>query len=130
MKTFKQFYVEAYQLNEFQLGNPLNNPLVKKVTQNPLVKGGVKLGTRALGALDVIDPKTRPGEKVVGALTAVRPFHPASMAASVAVPLALNMAQERRQAQQTRLNQLVAPQKGESGYYGSGKPAQIKPLRK
>jgi len=133
MKTFKQFCSEAYQLDEFQIGNPLNNPMVKKVTQNPLVKGVGKAltwGARGLGALDVVDPKTKPGEKVVGALTAVRPLHPATIATSIAVPAALNLAQQRRQAQQQRLNQLVAPQKGEPGYYGSGKPAQIKPLRK
>lgn len=40
MKTFKQFCSEAYQLNEFRIGNPLNNPVVKKVTSkiNPVFK--------------------------------------------------------------------------------------------
>jgi len=40
MKTFNQFCTEAYQLNEFQIGNPLNNPMVKKVTSkiNPLFR--------------------------------------------------------------------------------------------
>lgn len=40
MKTFNQFCSEAYQLNEFQIGNPLNNPVVKKVTSkiNPVFK--------------------------------------------------------------------------------------------
>lgn len=126
MKTFKQFYRESYQLDEFQIGNPLNNPIVKKVTQNPLVKKGAKLAARGLGVLDVVDSESKPGEKVVGALTAVRPFHPVSVASSVTVPLALNLAKQRRQAQQTRLNQLVPSGKTDV----SGKPAQIKPLRR
>jgi len=83
MKTFNQFCIEAYQLNEFQIGNPLNNPMVKKVTQNPLVKttGRFVGGTlnvafnRALGAekLTTDDPNVGPIERGLGGISAASP---------------------------------------------------------
>ena len=86
MKTFKQFYQEAYQLDEFKIGNPLNNPLVKKVTQNPLVKttsrvvgGALNFGfNRVLGAekLTTDDPKIGPIERGLGGISAMSMFAP------------------------------------------------------
>lgn len=126
MKTFQQFCEDAYQLNEFQIGNPLQNPLVKKVTQNPVVKQGVKWATRASGALTALDPKESPGSRVVGAMTAVKPFNPVTLGASVAVPAALEIAKQRRAAQQARYTSLIPSGKTDV----SGKPAQIKPLNR
>jgi len=84
MKTFNQFCSEAYQLNEFQIGNPLNNPMVKKVTQNPLVKttgrvvgGALNIHYNRLKGLDkltqTIDPNVGPIERGLGAASAITP---------------------------------------------------------
>jgi len=126
MKTFKQFYSEAYQINEFQIGNPLQNPLVKKVTQNPLVRKGTNFALRASGAVTALDPKASAGDRVVGALSAAKPYHPATLAASIAVPVALEVAKRRRAAQQARYTSLIPSGKTDV----SGKPAQIRPLNR
>jgi hypothetical protein len=83
MKTFREFYIDAYQLNEFRIGNPLNNPLVKKVTQNPVVRTtGRVLGgalnvafNRALGVEKATtdDPNIGPIERGLGAASAITP---------------------------------------------------------
>ena len=124
MKTFQQFCEDAYQLNEIQ--NPLNNPLVKRVTQNPVVRQGFKWASRAGGAFTALDPKESPGSRVVGAMTTVKPFNPVTLGASVAVPAALEIAKQRRAAQQARYTSLIPSGKTDV----SGKPAQIKPLNR
>ena len=43
--------------------------------------------------------------------------------------LATRFGNWRRQQVQQRRDSMIAPQKGESGYYGPGQTAQIKPLR-
>lgn len=126
MKTFQQFCEQVYQLDEFQIANPLQNPLVKKVTQNPMVKQGFKWATRAGGALTALDSKESPGSRVVGAMTVVKPFNPVTLGASVAVPAALEIAKQRRAAQQARYTSLIPSGKTDV----SGKPAQIKPLNR
>ena len=83
MKTFKQFYQEAYQLDEFKIGNPLNNPLVKKVTQNPVVRttsrvlgGALNIAlNRVSGAEKATtdDPNIGPIERGLGAASAITP---------------------------------------------------------
>lgn len=95
MKTFKDFCVEAYQLDEFV--NPkdiksnlskvksavTSNPVVKSVTSNPIVRtGGRVLGgalnvafNRALGAekLTTDDPNVGPIERGLGGISAASP---------------------------------------------------------
>ena len=95
MKTFNEFCVEAYQLDEFV--NPkdiksklskvksavTSNPVVKSVTSNPIVRtGGRVLGgalnvafNRALGAekLTTDDPNVGPIERGLGGISATSP---------------------------------------------------------
>lgn len=87
MKTFRQFYVEAYQLDEFQIENPLNNPLVKRVTQNPNVqkalkvsKVGLKNLTRFAYATDVFDNTKNPVQRAAAAYGVVKPYSPVTYA--------------------------------------------------
>jgi len=90
MKTFKQFYQEAYQLDEFQIGNPLNNPLVKKVTQNPNVQKVLKYGgsalknlTRVANVTDVFDGSKSPLERAGAAYGIAKPYSPVTYAPRV-----------------------------------------------
>ena len=95
MKTFNEFCVEAYQLDEFV--NPkdiksklskaksavTSNPAVKSITSNPIVRtGGRLLGgafnvafNRALGAekLTTDDPNVGPIERGLGGISAASP---------------------------------------------------------
>ena len=120
MKTFQQFCEDAYQLNEFKIGNPLNNPLIKKA-------GGLVL--RGLGAVDALNPKETPVNRTSGVLSVVKPFSPVTIAvglgSQVLAPAAIELAKQREKARQARLYQLV-PGKTDV----SGKPAQIRPLKK
>jgi len=120
MKTFQQFCEDAYRLNEFNIGNPLNNPLVKKA-------GGFVL--RGIGAVDALNPKETPVNRAAGALSVVKPFSPATMGvglgSQVLAPAAIELAKNREKARQARLYQLV-PGKTDV----SGKSAQIRPLKK
>ena len=64
-----------------------NNPTVKAVTNNPVVRGGAKLVGKGLNVLDkvalpfgradgvfrVLSTKTRPSQKAIGAVTALAP---------------------------------------------------------
>ena len=90
MKTFQQFCENAYQLDEFRIGNPLDNPTIKRITQNPQVQRaarslntGAKWVARASYAMDVLDPKKNPLEKAVSAYGVVKPFSPTTYAPAV-----------------------------------------------
>jgi hypothetical protein len=130
MKTFQEFCEDTYQLNEFRVGNPLNNPLVKKVTQNPVVKKVAGGALRADSAATAINPKETLMNRVTGALGAVKPFSPVTigvgLGSQVLAPAAINLAKQREQARQKRLYSLVPSGKTDV----SGKPAQIRPLNK
>jgi hypothetical protein len=130
MKTFQQFCEDAYQLNEFNIGNLSNNPLVKKVTQNPVVKRVMGGAFRVDGAATAINPKETPMNRATGALNAVKPFSPVTMGAGlgsqVLGPALINLAKQREQARQKRLYSLVPSGKTDV----SGKPAQIRPLNR
>lgn len=85
MKTFQQFCEQAYQLNEFQIGNPLNNPIVKKVTSkiNPVITtlDRIESGVTAAG----ID-KTRPQDiptRLANVYGVIKPFSLPSMAPDI-----------------------------------------------
>lgn len=117
MKTFKQFCREAYQLNELVnigkaskvAGAVLGGEAIKKVAKNPMVDKLVNVGTTAVG---------------MGRFTL--PAIGAAVGSEVLAPAAIKLAQQRRQAQQARLNQLVPSGKTDV----SGKPAQIRPLNR
>lgn len=86
MKTFKEFYQEAYQLDEFQIENPLNNPMVKKITQNPYVqygKSALKNLTRVANIPDVFDSSKSPLERVGAAYGIAKPYSPVTYAPRV-----------------------------------------------
>jgi hypothetical protein len=83
MKTFQDFCEDAYQLNEFRIGNPLNNPLLKQVTQNPLVKRGVNLGIRAFGFDTATNRSLDPATRLSGAISVVKPHSPTVLAPSI-----------------------------------------------
>lgn len=85
MKTFKQFCSEACQLNEFQLRNPLNNPLVKGITSKvkPVVRNleRIESGVTASG----ID-KTRPQDiptRLANLYGVIKPLSLPSMAPDI-----------------------------------------------
>lgn len=117
MKTFKQFCSEAYQLNEFinvgqvskVAGAQLGGEVIKRVAKNPIVSKLVNVGTAGVGM-------GRLGPAAVGA----------TVGSEVLAPAAIKLAQQRRQAQQARLTQLVPSGRTDV----SGKPAQIRPLNR
>lgn len=117
MKTFKQFCLEAYQLDEFinvgqvskVAGATLGGQAIKKVAKNPMVDKLVNIGTAGIG---------------MGRFTL--PAIGAAVGSEVLAPAAIKLAQQRRQAQQQRLNQLVPSGRTDV----SGKPAQIRPLNR
>jgi len=87
MKTFQQFCEDVYQLNEFQIENPLKNPLVKRVTQNPNVQKALKVGniglknlTRIANTTDVFDNTKNPVERAAAAFGVVKPYNPITYA--------------------------------------------------
>ena len=95
MKTFNEFCVEAYQLDEFV--NPkdiksnlskvksavTNNPVVKSVTSNPIVRTGGRIVGGALNIrynripglekLTTDDPNVGPIERGLGGISAASP---------------------------------------------------------
>jgi hypothetical protein len=107
MKTFKQFCAEAYQLDEFRVGNPLNNPLVKKV-------GGFAL--RGLGMADALNPKETPANRVAGALSAVKPFSPVTIGASLYQPVSDFQSKQRQKRGQQELSRMSPSERVLSGY--------------
>ena len=121
MKTFQQFCENAYQLNEFNIrslggkitrnfGADIAGEGIKKIFRNnPIINKAVDVGTAGVGL-----------GKFAPLATGV------VLGTDVLAPAALKLAQQRREAQQRRLTQLVP-----SGKYSvSGKPAQIVPTRK
>lgn len=112
MKTFKQFCEDAYNLNEFKIENPLNNPLVKKVTQNPLAKKAGGLLLRGLSAQQALDPKETPANRVTGALGTVAPYNPATVGASLYQPFSKWASQKRKE----KFDKMGPAEKVLSGY--------------
>lgn len=120
MKTFKEFCQEVHQLDEFinvgkasKVAGPalgvLGGEAIKKVAKNPIVDKLVNMGTAGIG---------------MGRFTL--PAIGAAVGSEVLAPAAIKLAQQRRQAQQQRLNQLVPSGRTDV----SGKPAQIRPLNR
>jgi hypothetical protein len=116
MKTFKQFCKEAYQLNEFKVGNPLQNPLVKKVTQNPVVKKAGGLLLRGLSAQQALDPKETPANRLAGAMGTVAPLSPATVGASVYQPVSDFLAQKRKERGEREFQKMSSAEKFLAGY--------------
>jgi hypothetical protein len=112
MKTFKQFCVEAYQINEFQI----SNPLVKKVTQNPIVKRVGGLLTRGLYATQALDPKETPANRLSGALGTVAPYNPVTIGASAYQPFSNWAAQQRKERAKKEFSKMNPAEKYLSGY--------------
>lgn len=82
MKTFNEFCAEAYQLNEFQIGNPLNNPIVNKVARKikPVFKNLERI-ENIVGASGI--DKSRPQDlptRAANLYGIVRPFSLPAMA--------------------------------------------------
>jgi hypothetical protein len=121
MKTFQQFYKDVYQLNEFDIksvpgrlgrsvGAEIAGEVIKKVSgNNPIVRKAVDVATSGIGLGRAAGPAA------IGY----------TLGTEVLAPAAVKLAQQRRQAQQQRLNQLVP---GTTSV--SGKPAQIRPLNR
>lgn len=121
MKTFQQFYKDVYQLNEFDIkslpgrlgrsvGAEIAGEVIKKASgDNPIVRKAVDVATSGIGL------GRAAGSAAVGY----------TLGTEVLAPAAVKLAQQRRQAQQQRLNQLVP---GTTSV--SGKPAQIRPLNR
>lgn len=126
MKTFKQFITEV-DLSKTGMTRALqgvsygqryaNTPRMPMVTTHAMAYLPKFRALQAAQALKPVMPNSAVG--MIGSGLGV-----------VASKLATSVAQQRREAQQKRLTSMVAPQKGEPGYYGSAKPAQIKPLNK
>ena len=122
MKTFKQFCSEAYQLNEFDIksapkslarnfGAEVAGEVIKKASgNNPIVRKAVDVATSGVG----LGPVAGPAAAGI------------ALGREVLAPAAVKLAQQRRQAQQQRLNQLVPSGRTDV----SGKPAQIRPLNR
>jgi len=122
MKTFKQFCSEAYQLNEFDIksipgrfaksaGAEIAGEVIKKASgNNPIVSKAVDVATSGIGFGRLAGP-------------AVAGY---TLGKEVLAPAAVKLAQQRRQAQQARLTQLVPSGRTDV----SGKPAQIRPLNR
>ena len=81
------------------------------------------------GGGDALNPKETPVNRTSGVLSVVKPFSPVTIAvglgSQVLAPAAIELAKQREKARQARLYQLV-PGKTDV----SGKPAQIRPLKK
>jgi len=122
MKTFQQFCDQAYQLNEFNVksvpgkigrsaGAEIAGEVIKKASgNNPIVQKVVDVATSGVGLGRLLGPAS------VGY----------TLGKEVLAPAAVKIAQQRRQAQQQRLYQLVPSGKTDV----SGKPAQIRPLNR
>lgn len=116
MKTFQQFCEDAYQLNEFQIGNPLQNPLVKRVTQNPIVKRAGGLLVRGLSAQQALDPKETPANRLSGALGTVAPLSPVTIGASAYQPFSNLAAQQRKEKSEREFRKMSSAEKFLAGY--------------
>ena len=122
MKTFKEFYSEAYHLTEFNVkslpgkigravGADIAGEVIKKASgNNSIVKKAVDVATSGVGL-----------GRVAGPLALGY-----TLGTEVLTPAAIKFGQQRRQAQQARLNQLVPSGRTDV----SGKPAQIRPLNR
>jgi len=120
MKSYKQFCEDAYQLNEFNVksmigkfgrafGADIAGEVIKKASgNNPIVSKVADVATAGVGLGRLAGPIA----------TGV------ALGTQVAAPAAIKLAQQRRSAQQSRLNQLVPS--GRPGYAG---PAQIVPSK-
>jgi len=113
---------EEYQLDEFNIktisgkfaksaGAEIGGEVIKKASgNNPIVRKAVDIATSGVGLGRVAGPAA------VGY----------TLGTEVLAPAAVKLAQQRRQAQQARLNQLVPSGRTDV----SGKPAQIRPLNR
>ena len=122
MKTFQQFYEQAYQLNELDIKSSLKGAgrsfgamaageVIKKASgNNPIVRKAVDVTTSGIGLGRVAGPAA------VGA----------TLGTEVLAPAAKRLAQQRRQAQMQRYTSLIPSGKTDV----SGKPAQIRPLNR
>jgi hypothetical protein len=121
MKTFQQFCEDSYQLNEFDstlsgrfvkaaAGEGVGEIIKRASGNNPIVGKVVDVATSGIGLGRLAGP-------------AVAGY---TLGKEVLAPAAIKLAQQRRQAQQQRLNQLVPSGKNDV----SGKPAQIIPQRR